>query len=59
MSFCNDDDKPLAYGVMYKSTWSRIEELKGVRLITLLVHNGKHIKTNKRMIRKLVLTFMT
>ena len=46
MSFCIDDEKLLE---KYKTIWTKIEDLKNIKLNALLVYDDRYIKTKMRM----------
>ena len=56
MSFRIDDEKLLE---KYKAIWTKIEDLKNIKLNALPVYDGKYIKTKIRTSGdKFILTFM-
>ena len=46
MSFCIDDEKLLE---KYKAIWTKIEDLKKIKLKALPVHDDRHIQTKIRL----------
>ena len=56
MSFCIDDEKLLE---KYKSTWTKIEDLKDIKLNALPVYDDRYMKTKIRTYSdKVILTFV-
>ena len=44
MSFCTDDEKLLQ---KYKANWTKIENLKNIKIKALLVYDDRYMKTKK------------
>ena len=56
MSFCIDDEKLLE---KYKAFWTKIEDLKNIKLNALRVSDDRYIKTKiEHLVIKFILTFV-